>query len=140
MVNVTTSLDLIEAVGTCSRGPSTGMASQYFHLAPRRRRRTPRSSKRATTSFSTSPTASTSTSTPEIVGAALIEYTDRGATGLATRAFGEMRTPERSGLFREPSDVDHSLRRLGVDYADVLQIHCESKPTCPTVPSSIIQT
>jgi hypothetical protein len=53
---------------------------------PRRRRRTPAIVETGDYIVLDVPNR-TSTSTPEILGAALIEYTDRGATGLATRGF-----------------------------------------------------
>ncbi len=65
-------------------------------------------------------------SSEEILGAALKEYTDRDEIVLATKVHGVMRPgPNGRGLSRKAifTEIDHSLRRLGVDYVDLLQIH-----------------
>ncbi|HWI00186.1 MAG TPA: aldo/keto reductase, partial [Propionibacteriaceae bacterium] len=59
------------------------------------------------------------------MGAALKEYTDRDTIVLATKVHGVMRPgPNGRGLSRKAifTEIDHSLRRLGVDYVDLLQI------------------
>ena len=62
----------------------------------------------------------------EIVGRALADYADRDEIVLATKVHGQMRKgPNGWGLSRKAilSEVDHSLRRLGMDYIDLYQIH-----------------
>jgi aryl-alcohol dehydrogenase-like predicted oxidoreductase len=65
-------------------------------------------------------------SSEEIVGRALREYADRDEIVLATKVHGRMHDgPNGAGLSRKAilSEIDHSLRRLGVDYVDLYQIH-----------------
>ncbi|MGH9045863.1 MAG: aldo/keto reductase [Acidimicrobiales bacterium] len=65
-------------------------------------------------------------SSEEFVGRALAEYANRDEIVLATKVHGQMRPgPNGVGLSRKAilSEVDHSLRRLGVDYIDLYQIH-----------------
>jgi aryl-alcohol dehydrogenase-like predicted oxidoreductase len=62
----------------------------------------------------------------EILGRALGDYTARDEIVLATKVHGRMRPgPNGSGLSRKAilAEVDASLRRLGVDYVDLYQIH-----------------
>jgi len=62
----------------------------------------------------------------EIVGRALADFTDRDQIVLATKVHGVMRPgPNGRGLSRKAilTEIDHSLRRLGVDYVDLYQIH-----------------
>ncbi len=62
----------------------------------------------------------------EIVGRALRDYADRDEIVLATKVHGRMRPgPNGAGLSRKAilSEIDASLRRLGVDYVDLYQIH-----------------
>ncbi|HEY0168671.1 MAG TPA: aldo/keto reductase [Jatrophihabitans sp.] len=62
----------------------------------------------------------------EIVGRALAEFGDRDEIVLATKVHGRMRPgPNGAGLSRKAilSELDASLRRLGVDYIDLYQIH-----------------
>jgi aryl-alcohol dehydrogenase-like predicted oxidoreductase len=62
----------------------------------------------------------------EIVGRALAEYARRDEIVLATKVHGRMHPgPNGSGLSRKAilSEIDNSLRRLGVDYVDLYQIH-----------------
>ncbi len=62
----------------------------------------------------------------EIVGQALREYADRDQIVLATKVHGRMRPgPNGAGLSRKAilAELDASLRRLGVDYVDLYQIH-----------------
>jgi len=62
----------------------------------------------------------------EIVGRALREYADRDEVVLATKVHGRMRPgPNGAGLSRKAilAELDASLRRLGVDYVDLYQIH-----------------
>lgn len=69
----------------------------------------------------------------EITGALLKEIAPRADTVLATKVFGRMRPgPNGQGLSRAAilSEVDNSLRRLGVDYIDLYQIH-RFDPTTP---------
>ena len=64
--------------------------------------------------------------TEEIVGRALKELTQRDEVVLATKAFYPMGDgPNDRGLSRKHlfSAIDASLRRLGVDYVDLFQIH-----------------
>lgn len=63
----------------------------------------------------------------EITGRALKEYARRDEIVLATKVHGAMRPndPNGKGLSRKAilGEIDHSLRRLGVDYVDLYQIH-----------------
>jgi 1-deoxyxylulose-5-phosphate synthase len=62
----------------------------------------------------------------EIVGRAIDKYTSRDEIVLATKLFWPMHQgPGGSGLSRKAilEQVDASLRRLGTDYVDLLQIH-----------------
>jgi len=62
----------------------------------------------------------------EIVGQALREFADRDQIVLATKVHGRMRPgPNGAGLSRKAilAELDASLRRLGVDYVDLYQIH-----------------
>jgi 1-deoxyxylulose-5-phosphate synthase len=71
-------------------------------------------------------------SSEEIVGRALAGV-DRDEVVLATKVHGRMRPgPNGAGLSRKAilSEIDHSLRRLGVDYVDLYQIH-RFDPTVP---------
>ena len=65
-------------------------------------------------------------SSEEILGRALRDFTDREATVVATKVYGETRPgPNGRGLSRKAifAEVDNSLTRLGLDYVDLLQIH-----------------
>jgi aryl-alcohol dehydrogenase-like predicted oxidoreductase len=69
----------------------------------------------------------------EIVGAALRELADRDEVVIATKVHGRRRPgPNGAGLSRKAilSEIDHSLRRLQVDYVDLYQIH-RWDPTVP---------
>jgi aryl-alcohol dehydrogenase-like predicted oxidoreductase len=62
----------------------------------------------------------------EIVGRALSDFADRDEVVVATKVHGQMRKgPNGSGLSRKEilTEIDHSLRRLGMDYVDLYQIH-----------------
>ena len=62
----------------------------------------------------------------EIVGRALRDFAKRDETIIATKVYGKMRDePNGKGLSRKAilTEIDHSLRRLGVDYVDLYQIH-----------------
>jgi aryl-alcohol dehydrogenase-like predicted oxidoreductase len=62
----------------------------------------------------------------EIVGKALRDFASRDAVVLATKVFFEMGAgPNQGGLSRKHilSSIDASLKRLGVDYVDLYQIH-----------------
>ena len=62
----------------------------------------------------------------EIVGRALKDFTRRDDVVIATKVRNRMRPgPNGSGLSRKAimTEIDHSLRRLGVDYVDLYQIH-----------------
>ncbi len=62
----------------------------------------------------------------EIVGRALKDFTRRDDVVIATKVRNRMRPgPNGSGLSRKAimAEIDHSLRRLGVDYVDLYQIH-----------------
>ena len=65
-------------------------------------------------------------SSEEIVGAALAEYGRRDELVVATKVHGRMgEGPNLAGLSRKAifTEVDASLRRLGMDYIDLYQIH-----------------
>jgi aryl-alcohol dehydrogenase (NADP+) len=65
-------------------------------------------------------------SSEEIVGRALAEHASRDEVVLATKVRSPMRKgPNGAGLSRKAimAEIDHSLRRLGVDYVDLYQIH-----------------
>ncbi len=62
----------------------------------------------------------------EIVGRALKDFIHRDDVVIATKVRNRMRPgPNGSGLSRKAimAEIDHSLRRLGVDYVDLYQIH-----------------
>ena len=62
----------------------------------------------------------------EIVGRALHDFADRDEVVLATKVHGPMRRGRNAlGLSRKAimTEVDASLRRLGMDYIDLYQIH-----------------
>lgn len=62
----------------------------------------------------------------EILGRALKDFANRDEVVIATKVHGKMREgPNGSGLSRKAimSEIDHSLRRLGVDYVDLYIIH-----------------
>jgi 1-deoxyxylulose-5-phosphate synthase len=65
-------------------------------------------------------------SSEEIVGKLLRELGRRDEIVLATKVHGQMRPdPNGRGLSRKAifTEIDHSLRRLGMDYVDLYQIH-----------------
>ncbi|MDT7742784.1 MAG: 1-deoxyxylulose-5-phosphate synthase [Actinomycetota bacterium] len=62
----------------------------------------------------------------EITGRWLNEMADRDEIVVATKVFNRMRSgPNGAGLSRKAimTGIDHSLRRLGMDYVDLYQIH-----------------
>lgn len=62
----------------------------------------------------------------EILGRALKDFARREEVVIATKVHGKMReTPNGGGLSRKAilTEIDHSLRRLGMDYVDLYQIH-----------------
>jgi 1-deoxyxylulose-5-phosphate synthase len=62
----------------------------------------------------------------EITGRALREYARRDEIVVATKVHGQMREDVNGkGLSRKAilTEIDHSLRRLGMDYVDLYQIH-----------------
>jgi 1-deoxyxylulose-5-phosphate synthase len=62
----------------------------------------------------------------EILGRAVGDFVDRDDVVLATKVFGRMRPgPNGEGLSRKAimAELDASLRRLGVEYIDLYQIH-----------------
>ena len=62
----------------------------------------------------------------EFVGRALRDFAERDEIVLATKVNGPMRDGRNAvGLSRKSimAEIDHSLRRLGVDYVDLYQIH-----------------
>jgi 1-deoxyxylulose-5-phosphate synthase len=62
----------------------------------------------------------------EIVGGALKDFSRREEVVIATKVHGRMRPgPNGAGLSRRAilGEIDDSLRRLGVDYVDLYQIH-----------------
>jgi aryl-alcohol dehydrogenase (NADP+) len=65
-------------------------------------------------------------SSEEIVGKALRDFADRDEVVVATKVHGVMRPgPNGGGLSRKAilTEIDHSLRRLGLDHVDLYQIH-----------------
>lgn len=75
--------------------------------------------------FDTANTYSDGTS-EEIVGRALHDFARREELVVATKVFAPMRPgPNAKGLSRKAvmTEVDASLRRLGMDYVDLYQIH-----------------
>ena len=69
----------------------------------------------------------------EILGRALKDFTRRDEVVIATKVCGPMRTgPNAAGLSRKAifTEIDNSLRRLGVDYIDLYQIH-RADPATP---------
>jgi aryl-alcohol dehydrogenase-like predicted oxidoreductase len=75
--------------------------------------------------FDTANTYSDGTS-EEIVGRALRDFARRDEVVVATKVFFPMRQgPNAGGLSRKAimAEIDHSLRRLGMEYVDLYQIH-----------------
>lgn len=65
-------------------------------------------------------------SSEEILGRALHDFANRDDVVIATKVRHPMRPgPNGKGLSRKAimTEIDHSLRRLGVDYVDLYQIH-----------------
>ena len=65
-------------------------------------------------------------SSEEITGRALAEFSHRDELVVATKLNGRMhKGPNGAGLSRKAvlAEIDHSLRRLGMDYVDLYQIH-----------------
>ena len=65
-------------------------------------------------------------SSEEILGRALKDFANRDDVVIATKLRHPMRSgPNGKGLSRKAimTEIDHSLRRLGVDYVDLYQIH-----------------
>jgi len=65
-------------------------------------------------------------SSEEIVGRALRDFAKRDELVVATKVYNRMRPdPNGRGLSRKAimAEIDHSLRRLGMDYVDLYQIH-----------------
>ena len=72
-------------------------------------------------------------SSEEITGRALAEFGHRDELVVATKLNGRMhKGPNGAGLSRKAvlAEIDHSLRRLGMDYVDLYQIH-RFDPTVP---------
>jgi aryl-alcohol dehydrogenase-like predicted oxidoreductase len=62
----------------------------------------------------------------EILGRALADFARRDEVVVATKVNGRMRAaPNGAGLSRRAifTEIDHSLRRLGLDHVDLYQIH-----------------
>jgi 1-deoxyxylulose-5-phosphate synthase len=62
----------------------------------------------------------------EILGRAIKDFTRRDEVVIATKVYGRMRPgPNGAGLSRKAifAEMDNSLRRLGMDYVDLYQIH-----------------
>ena len=69
----------------------------------------------------------------EITGRALADFANRDEIVVATKVHGRMRKgPNGAGLSRKAilAEIDNSLRRLGMDYVDLYQIH-RFDPTVP---------
>src|SRR4051794_28045499 len=65
-------------------------------------------------------------SSEEILGRALNDFANRDEVVVATKVHGVMRPgPNGGGLSRKAilTEIDHSLRRLGMDHVDLYQIH-----------------
>src|SRR6267154_974324 len=65
-------------------------------------------------------------SSEEILGRAIRDFAHRDEVVIATKVYGRMRPgPNGGGLSRNAimSEIDASLRRLGMDYVDLYQIH-----------------
>src|SRR5262247_18530 len=65
-------------------------------------------------------------SSEEILGRAIKDFARRDEVVIATKVYGRMRPgPNGAGLSRKAifTEVDNSLRRLGMDYIDLYQIH-----------------
>jgi 1-deoxyxylulose-5-phosphate synthase len=68
----------------------------------------------------------------EILGRALKDFTPRDGVVIATKLSAPMRNgPNAAGLSRKAimTEIDHSLRRLGVDHIDLYQIHRRDQRT-----------
>ena len=62
----------------------------------------------------------------EILGRAVKDFARRDEVVIATKVYGRMRPgPNGAGLSRKAifAEIDNSLRRLGMDYVDLYQIH-----------------
>ena len=62
----------------------------------------------------------------EILGRAIRDFANRDEVVIATKVYFQLRKgPERRGLSRKAimTEIDASLRRLGMDYVDLYQIH-----------------
>ncbi len=62
----------------------------------------------------------------EILGRAIRDYAKRDEVVIATKVHGRMRSDSNgAGLSRKAilTEIDHSLKRLGMDYVDLYQIH-----------------
>ena len=62
----------------------------------------------------------------EILGGAIKDFARRDEVVIATKVYGRMRPgPNGTGLSRKAifAEIDNSLRRLGMDYVDLYQIH-----------------
>ena len=62
----------------------------------------------------------------EILGRAIRDFAKREETVIATKLFNKMRDePNGQGLSRKAvmNEIDHSLKRLNMDYVDLYQIH-----------------
>jgi aryl-alcohol dehydrogenase-like predicted oxidoreductase len=65
-------------------------------------------------------------SSEEILGRAIKDFARRDEVVIATKVYGRMRPgPNGAGLSRKAifAELDNSLRRLGMDYVDLYQIH-----------------
>src|SRR5215813_13221603 len=65
-------------------------------------------------------------SSEEILGRAIKDFARRDEVVIATKVYGRMRSgPNGAGLSRKAifTAIDDSLRRLGMDYVDLYQIH-----------------
>ena len=65
-------------------------------------------------------------SSEEILGRAIKDFARRDEVVIATKVYGRMRPgPNGAGLSRKAifAEIDNSLRRLGMDYVDLYQVH-----------------
>src|SRR5246500_1131979 len=65
-------------------------------------------------------------SSEEVLGRAIKDFTRRDEVVIATKVYGRMRPgPNGAGLSRKAifTEIDNSLRRLGMDHVDLYKIH-----------------
>lgn len=120
----------LEVSKICLGGMSFGDASKWIHSWVLDRKETEQIIRKALALginfFDTANVYSLGTS-EEYMGEALRQYANRDEIVIATKVHGRMFDgPNGGGLSRKHimSQVEQSLKRLGVDYIDILYIHC----------------